>query len=57
MFGDFEVKERVSDKYLGQILHGGSLEESSLATAQERAGQIKGALGVIGLYGNFGKEH
>ena len=43
MFGDFEVKERVSDKYLGQILHGGGLEESALATAKERAGRIKGA--------------
>ena len=43
MFGDFEVKERVSDKYLGQILHGGGLKESALATAKERAGRIKGA--------------
>jgi hypothetical protein len=36
-------KERESDKYLGQILHGGGLEESALATAKERAGRIKGA--------------
>ena len=43
MFGDFEVKVRISDKYLGQILHGGGLEESALATAKERAGRIKGA--------------
>ena len=43
MFGNFVVKERVSDKYLGQILHGGGLEQSALATVQDRAGRIKGA--------------
>ena len=43
MFGQFQVKEKDSDKYLGQILHGDGLEESSLATAKERAGKIKGA--------------
>ena len=39
IFGDFEVKEHVSDKYLCQILHGGGLE----VTAKERACRIKGA--------------
>ena len=43
MFGSFEVKERESDKYLEQVLHGGGLEQSALATAHERAGRIKGA--------------
>ena len=43
MFGHFVVKEKESDKYLGQILHGAGLEESSLATAKERIGRIKGA--------------
>ena len=43
MFGEFKVMEKVSDKYLGQVLHGGSLEESALATAQIRAGKIRGA--------------
>ena len=43
MFGDFVLKEKVFDKYLGQILHGGGLESSALATAKERAGKIKGA--------------
>ena len=43
MFGDFMMKEKVSDKYLGQVLHGGGLEESALATVQERAGKIRGA--------------
>ena len=41
-FGDFPVKERVSDKYLGQVLHGGGLDDSALATVRERAGKIKG---------------
>ena len=43
IFGDFVMKEKISDKYLGQVLHGGGLEESALATAQERAGKIRGA--------------
>ena len=43
MFGDFPVKERVSDKYLGQVLHGGGLEDSALATVRDRAAKIKGA--------------
>ena len=43
MFGDFLVKERVSDKYLGQVLHSGGLEDSALATVRERSGKIKGA--------------
>ena len=38
MFGQFKVKEKESDKYLGQILHGDGLDESALGTAQERAG-------------------
>ena len=54
MFGDFEVKERESDKYLGQILHGGGLDESALATAQERAGRIKGAtIEIKGIIDEF----
>ena len=42
-FGDFPVKERVSDKYLGQVLHGGGLDDSALATVRGRAAKIKGA--------------
>ena len=54
MFEDFEVKERVSDKYLGQILHGGGLEESALTTAKERAGRIKGdAIEIKGILEEF----
>ena len=37
------MKEKESDKYLGQVLHGSGLGASALATAQERAGRIKGA--------------
>ena len=43
VFGDFVMKEKISDKYLGQVLHGGGLEESALATVQERAGRVRGA--------------
>ena len=43
MFGKFAVKEKLSDKYLGQVLHGGGLEQCALATVQERAGRVKGA--------------
>ena len=43
MFGSFKMIEKVSDKYLGQFLHGGGLEESALATVQAKAGKIKGA--------------
>ena len=49
IFGDFVMKEKISDKYLGQVLHGGGLEESALATAQERAGKIRGATMEINL--------
>ena len=28
MFGNFEVKEKISDKYLEQMLHGAGLTES-----------------------------
>jgi hypothetical protein len=43
MFGDFLVKKHESDKYLGQILHGGGLGMSAEATVRERMGKIKGA--------------
>ena len=39
MFGNFAVKQKVSDKYLGQVLHSGGVE----TTVQERSGRIKGA--------------
>ena len=43
MFGQFTIKQKESDKYLGQVLHGGGLEESAAATVRERMGRIKGA--------------
>ena len=43
MFGNFPVKQRVYDRYLGQILHGGGLDCSAEVTVQERMGRIKGA--------------
>ena len=42
VFGSFRMKEKESEKYLGQIIHSGGLEKSSLATVQERIGRIKG---------------
>ena len=43
VFGTFNMKEKESEKYLGQVIHSGGLEKSSLATVQERIGRIKGA--------------
>ena len=43
MFGKFAVKQREYDRYLGQVLHGGGLDESAVATVKERTGRIKGA--------------
>ena len=43
VFGSFSMKEKESEKYLGQIIHSGGMEKSSLATVQERIGRIKGA--------------
>merc|ERR1711895_218227 len=43
VFRTFNMKEKESEKYLGQVIHSGGLEKSSLATVQERIGRIKGA--------------
>ena len=43
IFGSFSMKEKESEQYLGQIIHSGGMEKSSLATVQERIGRIKGA--------------
>jgi hypothetical protein len=43
MFATFPVKQKVSDKYLGQVLHSDGVEASATATVQERSGKIKGA--------------
>ena len=44
MFGNFPAKRKVSDKYLGQILHEDGLEASVRATIEERTGKVKGAI-------------
>ena len=44
VFGDFTVKRKISDKYLGQIIHEGGLKESVRGTIKERTGKIKGAI-------------
>ena len=44
MFGNFPAKRKISDKYLGQILHEDGLEASVRATIEERTGKIKGAI-------------
>ena len=43
MFGTFPLKRKEYDRYLGQMLHGGGLDESAEATVKERMGKIKGA--------------
>ena len=43
LFDNLPIKQRVSDKYLGQILHSAGVEYSATATVRERAGRIKGA--------------
>ena len=43
LFDKFPVKQKVSDKYLGQVLHSGGVEASAEATVRERSGRIKGA--------------
>ena len=43
MFGKFPSKQRVSEKYLGQILHSGGLSDSAKATVEDRSGKIRGA--------------
>ena len=42
--GKFLVKEKISDKYLGDILHQGGLAESVLATVKDREGKVKAAM-------------
>ena len=54
MFGDFRLKQRESDRYLGQVLHGGGLDMSAEATVQERVGRIKGAtMEIKGIIEDF----
>ena len=43
MFGDFTLKQRASEKYLGQVFHTDGLSRSSEATVEERSGRIRGA--------------
>ena len=43
MFDKFLVKQKVCDKYLGQVLHCGGVEASAEATVRDRSGRIKGA--------------
>ena len=54
MFGDFLLKERESDRYLGQVVHGGGLDKTAEAPVKERAGRIKGeALEVKAIIEDF----
>ena len=43
VFGKSLVTQRVSEKYLGQILHSGGLSECAKATVEDRSGKIRGA--------------
>lgn len=42
--GDFKIKRRIYDRYLGHILHSNGVRASADATIVERAGKIKGQL-------------
>ena len=43
-FGDFPVKRKDSEKYLGQIIYSGGVRASCAATITEREGKINGAI-------------
>ena len=43
MLGDFPVKRKEKDRYLGQILHTNGVQASCAATIDDRVGKIKGA--------------
>ena len=42
--GDFPVKRKENDRYLGQILHTDGVRASCAATISDREGKIKGAI-------------
>ena len=42
--GDFPVKRKFFDRYLGQILHTDGVKSSVKATTAEREGKLKGAI-------------
>ena len=42
--GDFIVKEKAQDKYLGDVLHEGGCAASVLATVKDREGKVKAAM-------------
>ena len=44
MFGDFEMKEKESDVYLGDVILSGGLAASVEATINRRIGQVKGMM-------------
>ena len=43
-FNDFKVKEKISDKYLGDLFHSDGLAASVDATVVDRTGKIKGGM-------------
>ena len=57
MFGNFNIKQREYDRYLGQILHGDGLDQSAEATVKERSGRIKGAtMEIKGIIEEFAMQ-
>ena len=47
------VKQKQSDRYLGQILHSDGVRASVYATIAEREGRIKGAIEVQSIIEQF----
>ena len=55
MFGDFEMKEKLQDVYLGDVLSSGGLADSVSATVSLRAGRLKGLISEVAALMIVGK--
>ena len=57
MFGNFNIKQREYDRYIGQFLHSDGLDKSAEATVKERSGRIKGAtMEIKGIIEEFAMQ-
>ena len=57
MIGNFNIKQREYDRYIGQFLHSDGLDKSAEATVKERSGRIKGAtMEIKGIIEEFAMQ-
>ena len=57
MIGNFNIKQREYDRYIGQVLHSDGLDKSAEATVKERSGRIKGAtMEIKGIIEEFAMQ-